>query len=103
MQSNPVIVGEVLIFLGYRSPEDGDVFARADRIVVAAVNHDGGLQCFPCNGHVVTGVEGDTVFPGEYLRTSPTRVIGLPHPWNTVRPATQFGASHFLEADCAAG
>jgi len=98
-ERNP-LVGEVLIFLGYRAQEDGDVFRRGDRCVVAAINPDGGAQCFPCNGRYITAVEGDTLFPGEYLRTSPAKLMSLPFPWNTVQPARALHHD-LMEADFA--
>lgn len=97
--ANP-LVGEVLVFIGYRAHEDGDVFRRGERCVVAAINPDGGAQCFPCNGRHITGVEGDTLFPGEYLRTSPATMVSLPYPWNTVEPARAL-EDDLMEADFA--
>lgn len=67
-----IALGERLIFWAYTDetvPASEHIFTPGQFLVVAAINDDGGLQCFPTDedGKIVSH-EGDTVFDEEVLR-----------------------------------
>lgn len=78
-------VGSRLVFVQYTDvlamPVEDRILPPGQFLVVAAINEDGGLQCFPTDEHgKITSLEGDTVFPEEvthltYCAKADVRVV----------------------------
>lgn len=89
----PACRGEIVTFRNYADADADPIFDPGQRLVVAAVNEDGGLQCFPVDRFGGIGMHGDTVFPTEVLRAFPQTTFTLPFPWSSVEPYAADGVS----------
>lgn len=84
--SRPFLVGERLVFLGYRGgPEVEPFFHRGQWLVVAAVDPNGSIVCFPTDRRgSICSQQGDTLFFWEVLRLPTEPLLQLPYPYDQI-------------------